>query len=148
MAFVVLGFLGGSAPVDAFSTPDLASIVLNDTNGGGGNVLINGLGVNDPTVSGAVDLKTLFGSKFHSIPLLSAFKALSAADDNLAEVQFVQNLAVKFTALSGTTVGLPAIAQYLATTVAGVNVPFLNIVSPAVAGTWRMDIQLRHSMWH
>jgi len=147
MAFVVLGFLGGSAPVDAFSTPDQASIVLNDNSGGGGNVLINGLGVNDPTVSSAVDLKTLFGSKFRSIPLLLAFRALLTADANLAEVQFVKNLSVKFTALAGTTVGLPGIAQYLAIAVGGVNVPFLDIVSPAVTGTWRMDIQLRHSTW-
>lgn len=145
MAFTALAFFGGSAPVDAFSSPERVSIVVNDSNGGGGDINFNALGIMDPTIGGAVDLKTFFGTHFRSYTLLTAFKALALPDVNQAEAQFVPQLLVTAMGINGPQTRTPSVG-YLAMAVAGVNVPFLKITSPAVVGTWRIDIQLRHSI--
>ena len=142
MAFTPLAFIGGSSPVGAFSTPQHVTFCVSDSDGGGGNILVNGLGANDPAVTGAMDLRTFFGSKFVSIPLLNAFRLLSRPDSNLAEAQFLTQLQVIITNANGSPAKLPSL-NYLG--VVSGSIPFLSIVSPAVVGAWRIDIQLRHS---
>lgn len=145
MAFTALAFFGGTSPVDAFSTPHRVSLCVNDSNGGGGNILINGLGINDPAVSGALDLKTFFGANFKSSQLLTAFRALVQANANLAEQQLVTEVQVIVVSASGVPAKQPSM-NYLGMAVGGVNVPFLSVVSPAVVGAWRVDLQFRHSL--
>ena len=146
MGFTALALFGGAAPLDAFSTPNRVSIVVADT-GAGGQILLNGLGVVDPTVSGALDLQKFFGASFNSPILLRAFRALLTADNNVAEAQLVKLLAVTMTNIVGSPTKQPAL-DYLGLSVGGINVPFLIINGPAVSGEWRLDIQLRHSLFY
>ena len=103
------------------------------------------LGVVDPTVSGAVDLPSYFGTLWRSTILARAFRALVANDGNLAEKQFLTELQVTMNAVTSTAALFPALG-FIAVAVAGINVPFLQIAGPGAAGTFRIDIQFRHSL--
>jgi hypothetical protein len=144
MSFTALALFGGAAPLDAFSSPNRVSVVVADT-GSGGQIQLNGLGVVDPTVSGALDLQKFFGTAFDSQPLLRAFRALPTADSSLAEAQLVKSLLITVVNIAGSPTKQPNFA-YLGLGVGGVNVPFLTINGPAVSGEWRLDIQFRHSL--
>lgn len=145
MSFVIVP-LGSSTPVDAFSLPNSCSIVVDDS-GSGGQVLINGLGIVNPTVSGAVDLKTFFGTAFRSIPLLRAFRALIAGGGNQqAENALVPLLDISMYPVGATGLAAMPAINYLGGLVSNPNVPFLAINGPAVSGTWRVDLKLRHSI--
>lgn len=145
MSFVTIP-VGSGPPVDGVSLPNSVSFGLSD-DGAGGSVFLNGLGVLNATVTGAVDLKTYFGSpKFRSIPLLRAFRAMTAPSAANAEAQFLNNLAISIYPLTTGLAAMPAI-NYLAGLPNGpANVPYLSIVGPAVAGNWRIEIRLRHSI--
>lgn len=149
MSFTMISALVGSnSPVDAFSYPNRVSFCVGDS-GSGGTLNVNGLGVNDPIVGGAMDLATFFTpAYFRSIPLLAAFRAIPVANANVAEVQLVQELEVTIVAVSGTVTKNPAI-NYLGLGPGSgptVNTPFLQIIGPAVTGSWRVDLRLRHSL--
>ena len=146
MSFVVVP-IGSSSPVDAFSLPNVVSLVVSDS-GSGGQVNINGLGVVDPTVAGAVDLKTYFGRAFRSLGVLNALRAIAPGGGNqAAEQALVPRLEVNIYPVGSPGVaGMPAV-NYLGGTPSGPNnVPYLSLNGPAVAGTWRVEIKLRHSI--
>jgi hypothetical protein len=142
------GFGGG------YCAPDLVSLGLDDT-GTGGTINVNGLGVVDPTVAGAVDLKTLFtsaGLLFNAYPFLRAFRALApVASDVTAGAQFAQWLDIKFfiNSLGPIDCGLPIVNVKAGLASGPANVPYLQLIRPtdesATAGNWRMDLRLRHS---
>lgn len=140
MSFTLIPINSG-APVDQFSFPYGVSLAFTD-DGGGGNVLLNCLGVGSGTVATAKDLPSFFGSAWRSIPLANAFRALSSAATNTdVEKQLTKNLRVSvFPLSSGAT---PPAINYI-TVIPGV--PFLEVVGPAVAGTWRVEINYRHSI--
>jgi hypothetical protein len=155
MAFTIVpltnfgaGFAGG------FSSPDLVSLGLID-DGGGGTLNINGLGVVDPTVGFAHDLKTEFinaGLLFNAYPLLRAFRALApVASDVTAGAQFARWLDIKFNivSLGPQGAGLPIVNVKAGLSGGPANVPYLQLIraadESAVEGTWRLDLRLRHS---
>ena len=141
---------GSSPPVDVFSLPNAVSFCVTDS-GSGGQINLNGLGVGSGTVAGAVDLKTFFGTGtpvlFRSIPLLRAFRVLTNPGTNLAaETQLVNNLHITIYPNGGTGLAAMPSVSYNGTVGAAPNVPFLQLNGPAVSGTWRVDIELRHSL--
>ena len=148
MSFAAIAQFGGASPVDALSSPYRVSICVAESATSTDVLLINGLGAQAPAVTSALDLKTFFGSHFRSLPLLRAFRALRANDTNLAEQQLVSNLLVTMTAINGAPAAtMPGVDGYPVQSIGGINIPFLEIVSPGVTGAWRLDIQFRHSSW-
>lgn len=134
---------GSSVPTSSFSYPNRASLVFFD-DGGGGSLLINGLGV---TGVGFSDLRTIFtsnGALFNSIPLLSAFRRLTANTDYAAQAQLISRLDVAIETINNSVLA-PAI-NYLGGTGGNDFVPFLAIDGPAAVGTWRIELKLRHSI--
>lgn len=146
MSFVIIP-IGGSTPNDAFSLPNSCSVVVSDS-GSGGQVLINGLGISTGVVTGAVDLKTYFGSAFRSIPLLRAFRAIAPGGGNqAAENALVPLLDITVYPVGATGLAAMPAINYLGGLPNGPNnVPYLAINGPAVAGQWRVDLKLRHSL--
>lgn len=143
MSFVLLP-VGASEPVQSLSTPYHVSVVAQDS-GSGGTMNINCLGVSDPTVGGAVDLPSYFGAAWRSKVVAAAFRGLASADANVAAAQLLPALLVTFVPVVSTAANLPGLG-FLAVAVAGVNVPFLQVAGPGAAGTFRIDIQYRHSI--
>ena len=149
MGVGIVPFSSPSNQVNSYTLPNAVSLAFFD-DGGGGQIYLNGLGILNADLAGAVDLKTLFqttnGVVFRSYPLLNAFRRLTTNTSVAAMNQLVQGLRVAVfpMAVGGSSV-LPQLS-YLAA-IGGIdNVPFLSIAGPAVAGTWRVDISLRHSM--
>ncbi len=141
------------APAGGVSLPDLVSIGVEDTDGGGGDFYLNGLGITSGLASPAYDLQTIFtgaSMMFNSIPLLKAFrKARSAAE---AWRQLVSQLDISYYALSAGNVTDPLNLRFDATSdvVNGVIVPLLHVSAADggegyTGGLWRLDVKLRHS---
>lgn len=150
MAFTVIPVSTGY-PVGGFSFPNRVSFGVSD-DGGGGQVYINGLGVTASStlpVAGATDLKTLFAAgsvSFQSIPLMRAFRLLTASTNTAAYQQFNTYLEVLINGCNSSGyAGVPAIVP-LAGLGGNTSVPFLAIGGPSVAGLWRVDLKLRHSI--
>jgi hypothetical protein len=149
MAVQIVPFSTPGDQVVSYTLPNAVSLAFSD-DGGGGTLYLNGLGILNGDLSGAVDLKTLFqttnGVIFRSYPLLSAFRRLSVNSNQGAMNQLVPRLHISIYPLpTGGSATLPKIG-YLAN-IGGINfVPFLEIVGPAAAGDWRLDISLRHSI--
>lgn len=150
------------------SKPDLFSFCVQDTGGGGGSptIYINMMGINDPTVSTAVDLETFYDGGnvgfnppvpiFQSIPLSRAFGLLpfpapgtGPGKEGVGSVALVPKILVTVVPLDGpqellginydvSSVGAPA----------GTCIPYLVLVGIGGEGSgyWRVDITLRHSM--
>lgn len=139
MSFIAVPVASGS-PTAGFSTPNRASFCVQD-DGSGGQILVNGLGINAPTVSFAVDLKTLFGAAaWHSRPLLRAFQ-------NCASLEAVNNQINTWLNFSSVFINGVGVAGALGITPLLVSgYMFLGIAGPSVAGIWRVDLQLRHSI--
>lgn len=150
MSVIIIPFSSLPDQASSFSMPNAVSLGFSD-DGGGGNLLINGLGVLNAVVSGAIDLKTLFvttnSRPFNSYPLLNAFRALNPGNqtDKGAQIQLVTGLHVTIVPLTTGLAAMPAL-EYLASISPVPQVPFLVLVGPAVAGNWRIDIKLRHSI--
>lgn len=138
---------------DPTLTPEYVSICAVDS-GSGGNLYLNMLGVNDPTVSGAADLSTFFGKNINELPISRAFRQIYAPKpwggslnrQALAAVQLRTYLAITIYPLSAAGVVLGV--SYDGETVGGVQVPFLELIGPGdeSAHSWRIDLQLRHSI--
>jgi hypothetical protein len=142
MGFVIVPV--DSSPTTKYSQPDRVSFVVAD-DGGGGQILLNGLGITSGSVANAVDLATLFGTAFRSIPLLRAFKVTASAQ--AACDQFFQNLNIQINAIGGTgTSTMPSVSLTWGVGGGPANAPYLIIIGPAVVGEWRVDLQLRHSL--
>jgi len=131
-------------PTTGYSTPDRASFCVTDS-GAGGQILVNGLGVTSGVVGTAVDLATLFGTAFRSIPLLRAFKAATTAQK--ACDQFNTYLNIAWILIGNAVVaGTPQFAYALGGGGGPTDVPYLSISGPSIASTWRIDLSLRHSI--
>jgi hypothetical protein len=142
----------GTGPsTDPVLTPEYISICAVDS-GSGGNLLLNMQGVNNPTVAGAADLSTFFGKNINELPISRAFRPIytpnpwggGANREALSAVQIRGNLAVTIYPVGAAGVLLGV--TYDGETVAGVQVPFLELVGSGVAQSWRIDLQLRHSI--
>lgn len=141
---------GSSPPVDVFSLPNAVSFCVTDS-GAGGQINLNGLGIGSGTVAGAVDLKSFFATGtpvlFRSIPLLRAFRAVNPATTAVAEAQLVNNLHITiYPNGSNGLAAMPAVNYLVGLPSGPANVPYLVLNGPSVAGTWRVDIELRHSL--
>lgn len=157
MALVVIPpNINSAAYIAGESLPDLAAFAISD-DGSGGEIFLNGQGVVAPTVTGAYDLKTIYtsaGVLFRSIPLLRAFRLLyNTPNDVAAEIQFHNFLDLDMFPVAGSNgaiCGLPTITCTAGTPSGPLNVPYLHILRPsdesAVAGTWRLELRLRHSI--
>lgn len=146
MGVGIVPFSNLSAPAGSISYPNRVSLCFFD-DGGGGQILLNGLGVDSGMVASALDLKSIFTSNsqpFVSYPLLSAFRRLSADTSLAAMLQLVKEVEISIVALS-TAVTIEPSITYLSN-LAVANVPFLQIAGPTVAGTWRIELKLRHSI--
>lgn len=147
MGVGIVPFAASPAQATSFSYPNRASLVFFD-DGGGGQILLNGLGISNAVVATALDLKTIFTSNnqpFVSYPLLSAFRRLTVDTQVAAMQQLVKEIEISIITISTAVTIEPSIA-YLANIPPAEFVPFLNIAGPAVAGTWRIEIKLRHSL--
>jgi len=145
------GFFGG------ISLPEVAVFCISD-NGAGGDLYINGLGVADGDVTGALDLESIYtdsGLLFKSLPLLRAFRALfGTPTDAAAELQFQQFLDIKVwsptTGSDNGFAGVPTFGAKAGLPGGPANVPYLHIFRPggegAVAGQWHIELKLRHSI--
>lgn len=143
MSFTLVA-AGTGSPVDPFSLPYTVSLGCQD-DGGGGNILLNGLGFNAPALANAVDLKTFFGTSFRSVPLLNAFRKIATASATAAEQQLVPALDIGIYALVAGATSMPGV-DFTFTSSGSTNAPIVKLVGPAVAGFWRVDIRLRHSL--
>lgn len=144
MSFIAVPVTSGS-PTQGYSTPTRCSFCVQD-DGGGGQILVNMLGVTSALVSSAVDLGTLFGTSFRSIPLKRAFRSVTtllAACDQFntylnINANFINGVGVAgalgFTYLQGVISSGPA------------NAVYLGIAGPSIAGIWRVDLALRSSI--
>lgn len=142
MSFILVP-TGSGSPIDSLSLPYAVSLVCQD-DGGGGNILINGLGYSNPSPADAVDLRTFFGATaFKSIPLLNAFRRIATSTATAAQQQLARALRVSIYALSAAAAAVPGV-DYVGSAVA--NVPFLQLKGPSVAGFFRVEIGLRHSI--
>ena len=142
MAFALVPS-GSGSPLDSFSLPNAVSLVCSD-DGNGGALLINGLGF---TGAGLADLKTFFGSAFRSTPLLNAFRRILTASATVAERQLVPAIKVTIVPLDvgGVPIGVPGV-DYTFTSNATTIAPGVELNGPGVAGYWRVDIELRHTI--
>lgn len=142
MSFLAIPVTTGN-PTTGYSTPNRVSFCVQD-DGGGGQLCVNGLGI---TTVPALDLKTLFGSAFRSEPLLRAFRAVGNSALNAMADQF--NTYLNFSSVfinSQGPAGSLAVVYLMNIVSAPPTVPFFAIGSPGVAGIWRVDLQLRHSI--
>ncbi len=140
-------------PTGGFTLPDMVSFCLNDADGAGGSVLINGLGVGQGDVPHAYDLKQLFidGSiPFISYPLLRAFRAASSLAAFWAQI--INNLEISYYALGGTTADSFPLRFLPVFNIGGgpSDAGYLEIVAPGggegyTGDTWRVELKLRHS---
>lgn len=140
---------GSSPPVDVFSLPNAVSFCVTDS-GSGGQINLNAQGIGSGVVAGAVDLKSFFATGtpvlFRSIPLLRAFRLLTVGTNLAAETQLVNNLHITIYPNGGSGLAAMPSVNYSGTLPNASNVPFLQLNGPAVSGTWRVDIELRHSI--
>ncbi len=162
---------GINADAVIVSKPDLFSFCVQDTGGGGANptLYINMSGVNDPTVSTAVDLQTFYkggfpGSigfnppvpNFQSVSLARAFGLLPFAAAGSAQGRQAQGAAALVPKLLVTAVPLQGGNELLgidydvtaAGAPSGMCVPYLVLVGfgGEGSGIWRVDITMRHSI--
>lgn len=152
MALILSSGLG--PPAGPVSLPDLISVGVEDTSGGGGELYINGLGITSGLAATAYDLKTFLvaaGLNFSSIPLLGAFKKARTAA--LAWQRLVSMLEVNYYALSAGNVTDPLNLRFDATSdvVNGEIVPLLHVSAADggegySGGLWRLDLRLRHTL--
>ncbi len=143
-------------PHTGYSLPDMVSFCVQDADGAGGSLYLDGLGVVDG--NDIFDIKTLFtaaGVNFVSYPLLRAFRAVPAATGNASALaQLSKNLEINSYPIEPSAAG-PAVSLRFApiTGIGGTTgVPFLWIVAqvstdPDYAGDiWRLELKLRHSI--
>lgn len=148
MSFVIEPLV--AVPDTPVSLPNYCSFVASD-DGSGGQVLINGQGVVNAVVTGAVDLKTFFtglGLPFRSYALLRAFRAIytGSALQQAACDQFLANLEVVITPIGGSGIAaMPSLTYIVGAGSGPANAPYLVLVGPSVSGRWRIDLRLRHS---
>ena len=143
-----------SSPVSGISLPDLVSICVVADGNAGTDIYLNGGGILNATVTGAVDLKTLFTSNgllFDSAQLLRAFRPIYTANpsNDDAERQFLKLLDLNITPLEGSNV-IFGINYLVGLPNGPVNVPYLRLINPGSGGegggTWRVDLRLRHTI--
>lgn len=143
---------GVGPTTDPVLTPEYISVCV-EADGDGGQLYLNMMGVNDPTVTDAADLSTFFGKLITMFPISRAFRQLYIPASGIsltamAGVQIRNNLAVTIYPLSVDAVVLGV--GYSASKVSGVQVPFLEFISNGVGEgdpqIWRVDLQLRHSI--
>lgn len=151
MAFTLIPTNSGY-PTTGYSLPNMVSFCVED-DGAGGEILINGQGINDPTVADAVDLKTMFtgvSKNFNSIPLLRAFRIIPSTllQDGLD--QNIKNLEISFYQVGQAATGSTGLLFIpIVGAVGGPdNVPYLVINAPGAdsATQWRIELKLRHSI--
>lgn len=138
---------GVGSPVDPFSLPNAISLAVQD-DGGGGTIFLNGLGFNAPALANAVDIKTFFstaGVTFRSGPLLNAFRRIRTATAQAAQNQLVPSLDIGIYPLVAGADKIPAF-NFDYTQSGSTIAPLVTLIGPAVAGFWRVDIRLRHSI--
>ncbi len=138
---------------DPLAEPEYISVAVQD-DGDGGQLRLNMMGVNDPTVSGAADLSTFFGTNINEFPIARAFRQLyqpifssgSESQQNLAAIQIRKFLSISIYPLL--TLQSIVGVGYDAATVNSAQVPFLELISAGIegGGLWRLDIQLRHTI--
>lgn len=144
----------GVAPnTDPVHQPEMVSFcVVSDT---GGQLAINMEGINDPTVSHAVDLATFFGiPAVDVVPLSRAFRSIYPPDSGAGlqargVQQIVKNLDINIVPISGTSGNIILGVNYNVVVTAGVQVPYLLLTQAGgegAAGIWRVDLRLRHSI--
>ena len=136
-------------PDTPLSLPHYCSFCVQD-DGGGGQITINGLGVTSSLVAGTTDLKTFFtglGLMWRSNPLLRAFRAVPAGTTTAAMNQFINNLEINSYFIAGNGVaGALGFTYLINLGSGGATTPYLSIAGPSVAGIWRVDLKLRHSI--
>lgn len=145
---------GAGYPVGGYSLPDMVSFCVNDGDGTGGSVYINGLGILTGDFSGAYDLKTLFTSAnklFTSIPLLRAFRQIFSGTNQATQNQLVQNSEISSYPVNANFPAFPLRFAQLYQSINGIGVPFWQIIAPDggegyTGDTWRVEIKLRHSL--
>lgn len=158
MSFVIVPTSPGTItapagyPTANYCLSNGVSLVMSD-DGGGGQVFLNGQGVLNALVAGAVDLKTFFvttlGIPFTANALLRAFRLLAPAGAvslSGAMSQFIRNLDISMTTVTTAVSTYPAVDYLNAVGAAPTNVPFLKFQGPGISGIWRVDIKLRHSI--
>lgn len=147
MSFIAVPTIGpAGGPTAAISLPNMVSFCVQD-NGGGGQIFLNGLGVLNALVAGAVDLKTFFGTFFNSLSLLSAFKTLTGALVSQPAGQMVPALEISIVPHGNPGLAaMPAVTYLVGIGAGPAQAPYVAIAGPAVAGTWRVNIRLRHSI--
>lgn len=132
------------APTTGYSFPTRVSFAFFD-DGGGGTLIVNGGGINGV---GIVDLHTLFssvGKLFRSFSLLQAFRPLlTPGSGNETEDRIIQELDIRIITVS-TSVTPMAVAYNVPVPTAN-QFPGVGLNGPGAAGTWRVDISLRHSI--
>jgi hypothetical protein len=144
-------------PTGGYSLPERVSFAISDTDGTGGTIYINGQGVKNGDVAGAYDLKDIFvsaGLLFSSTPLLGPFRLLKPGSSLLdVQNQLLKGLSFSF---YGVTANAPAPLNLRFGTLNAIggqpdSIPFLEIIAPNggegyTGDTWRIDINLRHSI--
>ena len=144
MSFTLVS-AGIGSPVDPFSLPNTVSIACQD-DGSGGTIFINGLGFNAPALANAVDLKTFFGAAaFKSYPLLKAFRKILTATAAAAQNQLVPALAISIYPLVAGLAAIPGV-DFTFTQSSTTIAPLVGLIGPSVAGFWRVEMRLRHSI--
>jgi len=145
MSFVIAPPDSGYAD-GGISLPNYCSFVIADS-GAGGQVFVNGLGVTSGSVADAVDLQTLFGTAFKSFSLLRVFHAVDSLSLDDVLVQFLTYLDINCYTWGGNPVTkMPSFIPTIGISGGPANAPYLVIQGPQVAGTWRIDLKLRHSI--
>jgi hypothetical protein len=155
MSLIIVPTSGGY-PTGGYSLPERVSFVIADSDGSGGTIYINGLGVTTSDEPGVYDLKKIFtavGMLFNSLPLAGAFKKVSAATLEAVQDQLLKGVSFSFYGFSASA---PAPLNLRFGTLNGVGsipayVPLLEIEAPNggegyTGDTWRVDINLRHSV--
>lgn len=147
MSFIIVPTT--SYPDTPLSLPNLCSFCVQD-DGSGGAITINGLGVTSSQVAGTSDLKTFItglGLTWRSNPLLRAFRACPAGTTTAAMAQFLNNLDINSYFVAGNGVAGALGFNYLINLGSGgASTPYLEVAGPGVAGIWRVDLKLRHSI--
>lgn len=131
-------------PTTGYSTPSRVSFCIQD-DGTSGQMYVNGLGVTSASVGQAVDLATTFGAAFRSRLLLRAFGSVPTQQAATDQFNTYLNFSSVFLGSQGPA-GSLAIVYLWGVGGGPVNVPYLSIAGANVAGIWRVDLQLRHSI--
>lgn len=134
-----------SAPVGGYSSPYRMSFCAVATDDTGGELLLNCRGVEDPTVTDAVDLVDFFGTAFNSQDVAAVMKQLVETSQDGADC-IIKNLDVQITAFGTSAAEGMVTWAPIVTDAAGTPVQFIKLVAPEAAGTWRIDISRRHSI--